>query len=101
MLIQLAKMCLFPKGGRGARVPDGLLYRFLHFVPVTCVESLDVDVEIFPNLHEHVPFIAVRHKGDRNTDTTETSCTTDTVKVGLVIRLFLGRTGAVFFRNVL
>lgn len=62
---------------------------------------MNINIEVFPNLHEHVPLIAVGHERDRHTDTAESSRTTDTVQVGLVIRLLLLVAGLVDFGDIL
>ena len=92
---------LFPKGRVGSGVLNRLLNGFLHFVPIAGVKTLDVDGKVVPDLHEHVPLVSVGHKRDGNPNTAETSSTTNTVQVGLVIGLLRARAGLVNFGNIL
>lgn len=92
---------LFPKGRVRSGVLDRLLNGFLHFVPIAGVKTLDVNGKIVPDLHEHVPLVSVRHKRDGNPNTAETSSTTNTVQVSLVISLLRAGTRLVNFGDIL
>lgn len=81
---------LFGKAGLSTRALDDLLDHVLHFIPVTSVKTLDVATEVLLDLPKHVPLFPTRNKGDSHTDTTESACATNTVKISLIVRLFAG-----------
>jgi hypothetical protein len=76
--------------GLRTRVLECLLDEFFNFVPVVGLDTLNTAVEVLLNLAQHLPFLAVGDEGNGNTDATETTGTTNTVKVRLVV----GFTGA-------
>lgn len=90
--------------GLGTRVLDGLLDDLLDLIPVASVDTLDLTAEVLLDHAEHLPLIAVGNEGDGDTNATKTASTTNTVKVGLVVRTkLLGDRSAliVFLGNVL
>jgi hypothetical protein len=71
--------------GLRTRVLECLLDEFFNFVPVVGLDTLNTAVEVLLNLAQHLPFLAVGDEGNGNTDATETTGTTNTVKVRLVV----------------
>lgn len=77
----------FGKLGLGTRILDGLLDNPLNLIPVAGINALNLASEMLLDLAKHIPLFPVRDKGDSNTDAAESTRTTDTVKVGLVVGL--------------
>lgn len=73
----------------GARVLDRPLDDPLDLIPVAGVNAFNLAGEVLLDLAKHVPLLPVGHKGDGNTDTAESTSTTDTVEVCLVVGLTL------------
>lgn len=92
--------CLPPKIGLRARILNRLLKNILHLVPVSCVNPLNVSVKVPLDLVEYLPFRSVRYKRDGDTNATETSRTTDTMEISLVV-CFAWFTGNMQFGNIL
>jgi len=73
----------------------------LDFIPVVGVDALDAAVEVLLNLPQHLPFVTVGDERNGHTDATETTGTTDTVKVSLVVGFPGARAASICLRDVL
>lgn len=87
--------------GLRARVFERPFDEILNLIPVVGLDALNAAVEVLLNLPQHLPFVAVGDEGNGHTDATETTGTTDTVKVGLVIGFFGARAARVSFWDIL
>lgn len=90
-----------PELGLGAGVLDSLFDDILNFVPVLRIHPLDSAVKVLLDLVEHIPLFPVGDERDGDTHTAETSGTTDTVQVGLEVRLAFRRAGLMKLWDVL
>lgn len=87
--------------GLRARIFECPFDEVLNLVPVVGLDALNAAVEVLLNLPQHLPFVAVGDEGNGHTDATETTGTTDTVKIGLVIGFPGARAARVSLRNIL
>lgn len=87
--------------GLRTRVLECFLDEFFNFVPVVGLDTLNTAVEVLLNLAQHLPFIAIGDEGNGNTDATETTGTTNTVKVRLVVGLTGAGAAGVRLRDIL
>lgn len=92
---------LLRKLGLGARVFDGLFDGLLDLIPVVGVNAIDGALEVALNHPKHLPLLSIAHERNGNTNATETTRTTDTVQVSLIIRLARISAALVSRRNVL
>lgn len=89
------------KVGLRTRVLECAFDEVFNLVPVVGLNTLNAAIEVLLDLAQHVPLLAVRNKGDSHADTTETTSTTNPVKVGLVIRFTGARAALVCLWDIL
>lgn len=85
----------------GPRALDDRLDHFFNLIPVTGMHGRNLGIEEVLDILEHQPLISVGDKSHGDSDASETAGTTDTMKVGLAVRLTLPTSRFVEFGDIL
>jgi hypothetical protein len=76
-----------------SRAPDDLLDQLLDRIPIAGINGMEVRLEVVGNEIELLPALLVVNKGQSNTNTSKSTSATDSMKIGLRIRLLAVRHG--------
>ena len=87
--------------GTGSRALDDSLNGTFDLIPIPSVDAIDGDAEIFGDFIHLTPTLLIVDETDADSDSTESTGSTDSMKIGLGIGPTVGEFGKVLIETII